>query len=149
MTRTMSAADYREQLLDSMPERDWRDQVVSFARHRGWLVYWTWRSDRSPSPRWVSGEKYDFAYALANRRSKQVCELTEKLRAAESEAATLRARLEGAEAVVEAAPDVLELATGLAEDFISDGHRWRDADTAKLQRLDDALAAYDSKEGAL
>jgi len=29
-------------------EAAWRDVVVQYARLRGWLCYWTWRSDHSP-----------------------------------------------------------------------------------------------------
>lgn len=46
---TMSAADYRTLVEKGMSERDWQTQVVQFARHRGWLCYFTWRSDHSPA----------------------------------------------------------------------------------------------------
>lgn len=39
----------RLRLLRSIPEADWRHQVVTWATRGGWLVYFTWRSENSPA----------------------------------------------------------------------------------------------------
>lgn len=52
-----------------------------------------------PSPRWVSGEKYDFAYRFGRRRSRQVAQLTEALLAIDSAAIPLGATADGFTAV--------------------------------------------------
>lgn len=45
----MKAAEYRTAELAAMSEKDWQHQVITFAQHRGWLVYWTWNSVHSPA----------------------------------------------------------------------------------------------------
>jgi hypothetical protein len=43
------AANPRVAIWRATSERDWRAQVVRWAIRGGWLVYFTWRSDHSPS----------------------------------------------------------------------------------------------------
>ena len=39
----------RRAVLAQMPEPDFRDAVCGWARHFGWLVYFTWTSIHSPA----------------------------------------------------------------------------------------------------
>ena len=45
----MTLTATRIAILQQIPEEDFRDAVVGWARHFGWLVYWTWSSVHSPA----------------------------------------------------------------------------------------------------
>ena len=36
-------------LLEQVKEKDWREQVLTWARRTRWRCYFTWRSDHSPA----------------------------------------------------------------------------------------------------
>ena len=44
----MSLTPARRLLLERMPERDWRQWTLDYARLRHWLAYFTWSSRHSP-----------------------------------------------------------------------------------------------------
>lgn len=44
---TIKAADYRTEVLKAMTEKEWLAQVTTYAQHRGWAAYHTWRSIHS------------------------------------------------------------------------------------------------------
>jgi hypothetical protein len=46
---TITAEDFTALQLKRLTEKAFRQHVVDYARAHGWLVYWTWRSDHSPS----------------------------------------------------------------------------------------------------
>jgi len=39
----------REAIFPQITEKRWREAIVRFALFHRWDVYWTWRSDNSPS----------------------------------------------------------------------------------------------------
>jgi len=44
----MTLSKGRLLLLAQVPEKEWRQQVVLWAKRAGWRVYWTWTSLHSP-----------------------------------------------------------------------------------------------------